>query len=178
MGADQGDMGGAIREKQEGLRENVDVLLNAATDHLAQPTGGRLTREENGMAAGPERFGDDSAHRRLPGTINALERDEPREQARGERMRWTLTRRRALGFPLAHNVFIEYDGSVALGPGRGAETISWKLRPDLRRVSDGGDREARCRKCHTRIVLLPDDRRQGYCFDCYDSLEVRSVEAF
>jgi len=26
--------------------------------------------------------------------------------------------------------------------------------------------------------LLSDDRRQGYCFDCYDSLEVRSVEAF
>jgi len=27
-------------------------------------------------------------------------------------------------------------------------------------------------------VLLPDDRRQGYCFDCYDSLEVRSKGAF
>ena len=67
---------------------------------------------------------------------------------------------------------------AARGPAREACTISWKLRPDLRRISDGGDREARCRKCHTRIVLLPDDRRQGYCFDCYDSLEVRSIAAF
>jgi hypothetical protein len=130
------------------------------------------------MAASPERFSNKSAHRRLPGTINPLERDEPGEQARRERMRWTLTRRPAPGFPLAHNVFIESYGSVAPWAGRGAETISWKLRPDLRRVSEGGDREAHCRKCHTRIVVLPDDRRQGYCFDCFDSLEVRSVEAF
>jgi len=55
---------------------------------------------------------------------------------------------------------------------RGAETIAWKLKPDTRRLSQGGDREGRCRRCHARIVLSPDDRRQGYCFDCYDSLEV------
>jgi len=51
-------------------------------------------------------------------------------------------------------------------------TIYLKLRPDVRRFSDGGDRSGRCRKCGTRIVLLPDDRRQGFCFDCYDTLEV------
>ncbi|HEY5539333.1 MAG TPA: hypothetical protein VIL58_07320 [Thermoplasmata archaeon] len=50
-----------------------------------------------------------------------------------------------------------------------------KLRPDVRQFSEGGDRFGRCRKCGGRIVLLPDDRRQGFCFDCYDSLEtVRS----
>jgi len=76
---------------------------------------------------------------------------------------------------LPHNVFIESGGSVARrGSARGAGTISWKIHPDMRRLSDGGDRDARCRKCHVRIVLLPDDRRQGYCFDCYDSLEVHS----
>ncbi|HLA46001.1 MAG TPA: hypothetical protein VJ207_00325 [Thermoplasmata archaeon] len=54
----------------------------------------------------------------------------------------------------------------------GGKGISFKLRPDIRRFSESGDRSARCRKCGTRIVLLPDDRRQGYCFDCYDTLEV------
>jgi hypothetical protein len=49
-----------------------------------------------------------------------------------------------------------------------------KLRVDTRKLSQGGDREGRCRKCHMRLVLLPDDHRQGYCFDCYDTLEVRS----
>lgn len=44
----------------------------------------------------------------------------------------------------------------------------------MRRVSDGGDRNGHCRRCGARIVLLPDDRRQGFCFDCYDSLEVKS----
>lgn len=28
-----------------------------------------------------------------------------------------------------------------------------------------------CRKCGTRVILLPNDRRQGYCFDCLDLLE-------
>lgn len=61
---------------------------------------------------------------------------------------------------------------------RGARTISWKLRPDVRKASNGPDREAQCRKCQRRIVILPDDRRQGYCFDCYDSLEIRAKTAF
>jgi hypothetical protein len=56
--------------------------------------------------------------------------------------------------------------------------MSWKFRPDTRKVSQGGDRDARCRKCHARIVLLPDDRRQGYCFDCFDSLEIRAHGTF
>jgi len=54
-------------------------------------------------------------------------------------------------------------------------SIAIKLRPDVRRFSEGGDRFGRCRKCGARIVLLPDDRRQGFCFDCYDTLEVAAA---
>jgi len=50
--------------------------------------------------------------------------------------------------------------------------ISFRLRSDVRRFNEGGDRFGHCRKCGTRIVLLPDDRRQGFCFDCFDSLEL------
>lgn len=60
----------------------------------------------------------------------------------------------------------------------GVETIAWKLKPDTRRLSQGGDRDGHCRKCHARIVLSPDDRRQGFCFDCYDSLELRKATTF
>ena len=119
------------------------------------------------------------AHSGLPRTVNAFERDEAREHAQGQRSQRALNRGRDVPYPWSHNVFIECDGSVARGDRLGgAGTISWKLRPDLRRISDGGEPEARCRKCHTRIVLLPEDRRQGYCFDCFDSLEVRSIGAF
>ena len=52
-----------------------------------------------------------------------------------------------------------------------------RLRPDVRRFAERWDRYGTCRKCGTRIVVLPDDRRQGYCFDCYDSLEVTSAAA-
>ena len=65
--------------------EFVQVLLDSATNRIAQPTRGRFTREEHGMTARPQCFRDESAHRRLPGTIDALERDEPGEQGRGER---------------------------------------------------------------------------------------------
>jgi len=74
----------------------------------------------------------------------------------------------------AHNFLIGSNDSAPRSrlssPGVG--TIAFRLRPDVRHFSDGGDRLARCRKCGTRIVLLPDDRRQGFCFDCYDTLEV------
>lgn len=56
--------------------------------------------------------------------------------------------------------------------------MAWKLRVDTRKVSQEGDRESRCRRCNTRIVVLPDDQRQGYCFDCYDTLEVRAPGIF
>src|SRR5439155_863357 len=86
----------------------------------------------------------------------------------------TLNRRCPVLHVLPHNVFIESGGSVARrGSARGAGTISWNIHPDMRRLSDGGDRDARCRKCHVRIVLLPDDRRQGYCFDFFALSQTR-----
>ncbi len=46
------------------------------------------------------------------------------------------------------------------------------LRPDLRKPDSDEERAGTCRRCGTALILLPDDRRQGYCFDCYDPLEV------
>ncbi len=48
-----------------------------------------------------------------------------------------------------------------------------QLRPDLRR-NDRDSGRGNCRKCGGTIVLLPNDRRQGYCFECYDGLELPS----
>src|SRR5437667_9598065 len=131
------------------------------------------------MTAGPKFLQDEMAHSGLPGTINPFECYEAGQQDRGQRSGRALKPllRRAVLWP-AQRFYRVRRLRAARGPAREACTISWKLRPDLRRISDGGDREARCRKCHTRIVLLPDDRRQGYCFDCYDSLEGRSIAAF
>lgn len=47
-----------------------------------------------------------------------------------------------------------------------------RLRPDVRRFSRKGDSVGRCRKCGCGLVLLPDDKRNGFCFDCYDPYEV------
>jgi len=127
------------------------------------------------MSSRLEGFCDEAAYGGLPRTVDALESYEPGEHARRQRTRGTLNRGRPVRIAVPHNVFIESGGSVARRPTpRGAGTISWKIHPDMRRLSDGGDREARCRKCHVRVVVLPDDRRQGYCFDCYDSLEIHS----
>lgn len=52
--------------------------------------------------------------------------------------------------------------------------FSLQLRPDVRRFPEDEDARATCRRCGLRIVVLPDDRRLGYCFDCYDPSEVRA----
>jgi len=77
----------------------------------------------------------------------------------------------------AHNFLIESGSSARRSrlSSRGFERIAIKLRPDVRRFSEGGDRFGRCRKCGARIVLLPDDRRQGFCFDCFDTFEVTAA---
>jgi len=73
----------------------------------------------------------------------------------------------------AQNSFIDSESSARRSRlSSGGLGIAFKLRPDVRRFSEGGDRFGHCRKCGARIVLLPDDRRQGFCFDCFDSLEV------
>ena len=44
------------------------------------------------------------------------------------------------------------------------------LRPDFRRLEE--DAATTCRRCGTRLVVLPEDRRLGYCFNCFDPSEV------
>ena len=49
------------------------------------------------------------------------------------------------------------------------------LRPDLRHVAFPVDEtfesHTTCRKCGATLVVLPEDRRQGFCFDCFDILD-------
>ncbi len=47
-----------------------------------------------------------------------------------------------------------------------------ELRPDMRHFRDRGESAGTCRKCGCAMVLLPDDRRDGFCFDCYDPYEL------
>ncbi|MCI0482775.1 MAG: scaffold protein involved in DNA repair [Candidatus Dadabacteria bacterium] len=50
-----------------------------------------------------------------------------------------------------------------------------QLRPDFRHMSGvfdaPNDRHVACRKCGRELVILPEDRRHGYCFDCTDLLD-------
>ncbi|MFQ6127942.1 MAG: hypothetical protein ACE5QW_03470 [Thermoplasmata archaeon] len=44
-----------------------------------------------------------------------------------------------------------------------------KLRLDTRRFANDAEKKGACRKCGCRLILLPGDRRNGYCFQCYDT---------
>jgi len=46
------------------------------------------------------------------------------------------------------------------------------LGSDARKFVEPEDMVGACRKCGSKLILLPDDRRQGYCFDCFDLLEI------
>ncbi len=46
------------------------------------------------------------------------------------------------------------------------------IRTDVRSFENPSDMFGRCRKCGCQLVVLPDDRRFGYCFDCLDMLNV------
>jgi len=50
------------------------------------------------------------------------------------------------------------------------------LRPDVRAFKNREDSYDRCRKCGTALVILPDDRRQGYCHDCFEPLDISMHE--
>lgn len=50
------------------------------------------------------------------------------------------------------------------------------IKPDLRKLLDMSERIGRCRKCGRRLVLLPDDKRKGFCFECYDPSEIVKEE--
>ncbi|MBI4416717.1 MAG: hypothetical protein HY557_07020 [Euryarchaeota archaeon] len=49
------------------------------------------------------------------------------------------------------------------------------LRPDVRPAAEPEERVATCRRCGVRLVVLPEDRRLGFCFDCYDPSDVRAA---
>ncbi|MFQ6107407.1 MAG: hypothetical protein ACE5QF_07470 [Thermoplasmata archaeon] len=44
-----------------------------------------------------------------------------------------------------------------------------RLRPDTRKFTDDSERKGACRKCGCRLIFLPRDRRNGYCFECFDN---------
>ncbi len=46
------------------------------------------------------------------------------------------------------------------------------IRPDMRKFEDNSALYGNCRKCGRPLVLLPDDMRLGYCFDCINFLEI------
>ncbi len=46
------------------------------------------------------------------------------------------------------------------------------IRPDIRAFDESSTVHGQCRKCGAPLVLLPDDRRMGYCFDCLDLSEI------
>ena len=53
--------------------------------------------------------------------------------------------------------------------------LTRQLRPDVRRLAESEDRASSCRRCGVRIYVLPEDRRRGFCYDCYDPSEVRAT---
>jgi protein-arginine kinase activator protein McsA len=42
---------------------------------------------------------------------------------------------------------------------------------DARKNASSKEGTTTCRKCGCTIVLLPNDRRHGFCYDCYDPME-------
>ena len=58
------------------------------------------------------------------------------------------------------------------------------IRPDVRSFENSADMFGHCRKCGCQLVVLPEDRRFGFCFDCLDmtsisrKAEIESGRAF
>lgn len=50
-----------------------------------------------------------------------------------------------------------------------------RLRPDIRHFRDREESAGSCRKCGCALVFLPDDKRNGFCFDCFDPYEGAGV---
>lgn len=57
----------------------------------------------------------------------------------------------------------------------GESVFDVQLRSDGRRPFEPDERASTCRRCGRKIHLLPEDRRLGFCFDCYDPSDVRAV---
>jgi len=60
----------------------------------------------------------------------------------------------------------------------------YSIRTDVRTFENPLDMYGHCRKCGCHLVVLPDDRRYGYCFDCLDhtlinrKLEIETGRSF
>lgn len=52
--------------------------------------------------------------------------------------------------------------------GAARPTVPMLLFADGRRFSSAEERLSRCVFCDRELVLLPDDRRRGACFDCLE----------
>ncbi len=50
-----------------------------------------------------------------------------------------------------------------------------QLRADLRQFPEHDEGLSTCRRCGVRLYLLPEDRRLGYCFDCFDPSEIHAT---
>ena len=49
--------------------------------------------------------------------------------------------------------------------------LGFKMSVDTRRNTSSKEGMTMCRKCGCTIVALPNDRRHGFCYDCFDPLE-------
>jgi len=49
---------------------------------------------------------------------------------------------------------------------------------DTRRTVSPTEGVTTCRKCGCTIIVLPNDKRHGFCYDCYDPLENDDVIRF
>jgi hypothetical protein len=46
------------------------------------------------------------------------------------------------------------------------------IRQDIRVFEDSTDMFGHCRKCGRSLIVLPEDKRYGFCFDCLDFLQI------
>jgi hypothetical protein len=46
------------------------------------------------------------------------------------------------------------------------------IRQDVRAFENSADMFGHCRKCGRPMVVLPEDKRYGFCFDCLDFLQI------
>jgi len=47
------------------------------------------------------------------------------------------------------------------------ELLGSGLQPDKRVFSEEKEKLVSCVTCGTDLVVLPNDRRRGHCFDCF-----------
>lgn len=80
---------------------------------------------------------------------------------------------------LSKILFKKYIGARAIihPPAMGKEW-NYMLINDRRAFTNRQDTFGACRKCGCNLILLPEDKRRGFCFDCYDPLETDETTIF